>query len=154
MNIPARTSSSDLECAQIAPQVVLLVAHGRVTRHAMESTLPTFKTILARMRRPGWIVDTSGLADFEPGAVGIGTDFFKAFKASGGEKVIFVSGLATARMAATTISFAARVPLETCQTLADACERLGVTHPPSRAFNARSELGPSVSGTRRKITRQ
>lgn len=154
MNSPTRKVGSELECGQIAPRVVILIARGRVTRRGMESTLPMFKTILARMRQPGWIIDTSELADFEPGAVGIGTEYFKLFKESGGEKVIFVSGLATARMAATTISFAARMPLESCETLAEACERLGVTHPPSRAVVQRAELDSSVSGTRSKITQK
>jgi hypothetical protein len=145
---------SELECAQIAAQVVMLVARGRVTRHAMHATYPTFESILARMRRPGWIIDTSELTDFEASAVGIGTEYFKLFKEHGGEKVIFVSGLGTARMAATTISFAARVPLEACETFAEACERLGVTHPPARALLHRREPGTSVSGTRAKITQK
>jgi len=80
------------------------------------------------MRRPGWIIDTSQLEDFEPGAVGLGNDWFRAFKNAGGEKVVLVSGLATARMAAMTISFAARLPLVTCLTYAEACARLGVVH--------------------------
>ncbi|MFZ5896668.1 MAG: hypothetical protein ACOY0T_36770 [Myxococcota bacterium] len=150
MNSPAKRLDTNLECGQIAPQVVLLVARGRVTRHSMEAQLPVFQNILSRMRRPGWIIDTSDLCDFEPSAVGIGTEWFKAFKAAGGEKVIFVSGLATARMAATTISFAARMPLETSLTLAQACERLGVTHPPSRAI---ANPESAVSGTRPKIAR-
>lgn len=150
MPILAQKIPDQLDCNQIAPEVVLLLARGRVSRQAMESVFPTFKAILARMRRPGWIIDTYDLNDFEPGAVGIGTEYFNLFKASGGQKVIFVSGLATARMAATTISFAARVPLETCETLAEACERLGVTHPPALATQPRVEQDPHLSGTRPK----
>jgi hypothetical protein len=150
----ARQVGDCLECGQIAPHVVLLAARGRVTRHAMENLLPTFQNIVARMRRPGWIIDTSELGDFEPGAVGVGTDWFRAFKGAGGEKVIFVSGLATARMAAMTISFAARLPLEACLTLAEACERLGVTHPPARAGMRQPDPEPGMSGTQRKFTRE
>jgi len=152
MNGAARQISNCLECGQIAPEVVLLVATGRVTRYAMEALLPTFQTILARMRWPGWIIDTSELQDFEPGAVGVGTDWFRSFKDAGGEKVIFVSGLATARMAAMTISFAARLPLEACPTLAEACDRLGVTHPPARALR-QADTDPAMSGERAKFPR-
>ena len=145
MNGLVQQPAQDLKCWQIAPEVVLLVAKGRVTRHSMSTLLPTFQDILSRMKQPGWIIDTSELDDFEPAAVGVGTDWFRSFKAGGGKKVIFVSGHATARMAAMTISFAARVPLEACLTLAEACDLLGVTHPPTRATG--------TSGTRAKFTR-
>lgn len=148
MPLPAQNIGDQLDCSQIAAEVVLLVARGRVSRQAMEAVFPRFKAILTRMRKPCFIIDTFELDDFEASAVGIGTEYFKLFKESGGEKVILVSGLATARMAAMTISFAARVPLQTCSTLAEACALLGVTHPPARAEQQQIEFDPHSSGTR------
>jgi hypothetical protein len=140
-------SASPVECRQIAAHSLLLEACGRVTRVSMLTQLETFKTLLTRMREATWIIDTSGLDDFEPGAVGVGADYFRAFKAAGGTKVVFVSGLATARLAAFTIAFAAHLPLVPAQSLAEAYEMLGIGPAPSRhgAPDSRS------SGTRVKL---
>ncbi|MGC4094183.1 MAG: hypothetical protein QM756_40985 [Polyangiaceae bacterium] len=149
VNQPARQLITDLECTQIAPAVALLSLHDRVTRSSMEALLPSFETVLGRMRNPGWIIDATDLRDFEPSAVAVGSNWFRAFKAAGGAKVIFVAGPSIAHMAAVTISFAVRIPLETCHTLSEACERLGVTHPPARALRGAA----GISGTRPKLPR-
>jgi hypothetical protein len=113
----------------IAAQTVLLRAQGHVTKLAMATTLLTFERLLTRMTRPDWIIDISTLGNFEPGAVGVGADYFRSFKQAGGTKVVLVSGLATARLAAFTIAFAAHLPLVTAQSLAEACRQLGIEGP-------------------------
>jgi len=101
----------------------------------MTTNLLTFDRLLTRTARPDWIIDISTLGNFEPGAVGVGADYFRAFKQAGGTKVVLVSGLATARLAAFTIAFAAHLPLVTAQSLAEACRQLGIEVP---AFEART----------------
>jgi hypothetical protein len=133
---------SDLKCRQIAASVVLLSARGHVTREAMHSELLVFRNLVMRMKTPGWVIDTSELQNFEPGAVAIGTDWFREFKTAGGEKVVFVSGLSTARMAAGTIAFAVRIPLVTCETLTQAYAALGVRPPPIGELSTAILQGP------------
>ena len=126
MALPNPTGHGSVECRQIAANSVLLQAQGRVTRLAMSMQLETFKNLLAGMRAPSWIIDTSALNDFEPGAVSVGADYFKRFKEAGGVKVVFVSGLGTARLAAFTIAFAAHLPLVPAQSLSEAYQLLGL----------------------------
>jgi len=120
-----RIGAGSVECRQLA-NCVLLAAQGRVTRVAMLTQLEPFKTLLNRTRAPSWIIDTAQLTDFEPGAVSVGADYFKHFKQVGGGKVVFVSGLATARLAAFTIAFAAHLPLVSAQSLSEAYRILGI----------------------------
>ena len=95
----------------------------------MTTNLVTFERLIARVERPDWIIDISALGNFEPGAVGVGADYFRLFKHAGGTKVVLVSGLATARLAAFTIAFAAHLPLVAAQSLAEACKILGLDTP-------------------------
>lgn len=115
----------------LAAQTVLLRAEGHVTKLAMSANLAAFEGLLAKMQRPDWIIDISALSNFEPGAVGIGADYFRMFKHAGGTKVVLVSGLATARLAAFTIAFAAHLPLVAAQSLNEACTTLGIDPPRS-----------------------
>ena len=111
----------------------------------MRRELVTFRGVLSGMSTPAWVIDTSALGNFEPGAVAVGTDWFREFKAAGGQKVVFVSGMSTARMAAGSIAFAARIPLVTCESLAQACDELGVVPP--------SSLDPPVVASQRRSKR-
>ncbi len=121
-----RPTASALECRQLVDNVVLLSARGLVTRSSMLAQLDSFRGILGRMKDPGWIIDMSSLSDFEAGAVAVGTEWFKSFKSAGGRQVVIVSSHATARMAAGTIAFAARLPLVTAESLSEACKKLGI----------------------------
>jgi len=116
---------------------VLLRARGHVTRSAMTRSLSEFQALLVKLERPHWIIDVSQLDNFEPSAVGVGADYFRLFKQAGATKVVLVSGLATARLAAFTIAFAAHVPLMTAESLADACQILNVDAPPSANWRQR-----------------
>jgi hypothetical protein len=118
-----------VECSTIAAQTVLLRAQGHVTKLAMTTNLATFERLISRLERPDWIIDISGLGNFEPGAVGVGADYFRLFKQAGGTKVVLVSGLATARLAAFTIAFAAHLPLVAAQSFSEACNILGIGTP-------------------------
>jgi len=123
--LSTRIGVGSVECRKVANSV-LLEAQGRVTRVAMLTQLEPFKALLDRTRAPSWIIDTAHLTDFEPGAVSVGADYFKHFKQVGGVKVVFVSGLATARLAAFTIAFAAHLSLVSAQSLSEAYQILGI----------------------------
>jgi len=125
-------ASPELTCREvIGGNTILLTARARVTRAAMLAELQNFRTLLERAKGPHWIIDTSQLDDFEPGAVAVGTEWFRTFKSHGGQRVVFVSGLATARMAAGTIAFAARLPLVSVDSLKQAFIELGIGEPRS-----------------------
>jgi len=128
-----RKELTSVDCRQISARIVLLQAEGHVTRLAMSANLPTFEALIKSTSSPDWIIDISKLGNFEPGAVAVGADYFRLFRQAGGAKVVLVSGLATARLAAFTIAFAAHVPLVPTQSLAEACKLLGVDRPPAEA---------------------
>jgi hypothetical protein len=133
----ARANAKDLtavDCRQISARTLLLLAQGHVSRLAMSSQLTTFEALIKNMSTPDWIIDISRLGNFEPGAVGVGADYFRFFRQAGGKKVVLVSGLATARLAAFTIAFAAHVPLVPTQSLAEACKLLGIERAPGDAL--------------------
>jgi hypothetical protein len=123
------TEASCLEVSLFVAQTVLLRAQGHVTRLTMTKSLAEFQGLLARVSGPSLIIDISNLGNFEPGAVDVGADYFRLFKGAGGKKVVLVSGLATARLAAFAIAFAARVPLVAAQSLSEACDILNIQAP-------------------------
>lgn len=116
---------------------MVLRAQGNVTKLAMAASLTTFERLLARAERPDWIVDISGLTNFEPTAVSVGADYFRSFKQAGGSKVVLVSGLATARLAAFTLAFAVHLPLVAVDSFAEACKTLGLEEPPTSSVATR-----------------
>jgi hypothetical protein len=123
---PNQGSLGSVESAQIGPHVVITTFVGHIARSAADAQLMQFRERLAKMSEPTWIMDCSSITGFDPSAVGAGAKWFDAFKVRGGSRVLLVSRLHAARMAAATIAFGVGLRVQTFDELRDALDHLGL----------------------------
>ncbi len=115
-----------IETEILGGNVLLTRMRGHMTRLMAEQTFDQFRTQLSGIAKPVWIIEQIELTGFEPGAVPAGARWFGAFKDRGGERVVFVSVLAAARMVAASLAFAVHAKVSTCETLSEAYELAGL----------------------------
>lgn len=115
-----------IETESLGGGVLLTRMRGHIKRLTAEQMFDQFRTHLGGLAKPVWIVEQLELTGFEPGAVSAGARWFNAFKDRGGERVVFVSSLAAARMVAATLAFAVHAKVSTCETLGEAYELAGL----------------------------
>ena len=123
---PNRGSLGSVESAQIGPLVVITTFVGHISRVTADAQLGQFRERLEKMHEPTWIMDCGSITGFDPSAVGAGSKWFDAFKARGGRRVVLVSRLHAARMAAATIAFGVGLRVESFDELRDALDHLGL----------------------------
>lgn len=124
---PNRGSLGSLESAQVGPSVVLTTFVGHVSRAMAEDQLAQYRQRIAGLSgTPTWIMDCADLTGFEPAAVNAGAKWFDAFRKAGGTRVLLVSRLHAARMAAATIAFGVGLRVESFDELRDALDHLGL----------------------------
>ncbi len=83
-----------------------------------------FVRVLAQSRTPLWLFDLLDLSGFEASAIPSGSEWWRAFKSSGGTHVLFVTQYGAARMAASTLGFSVGVKLVVCTSLIEARSEL------------------------------
>lgn len=123
---PNRGTLGSLESAQVGPNVIVTTFVGHIARVMAEEQLTQYRQRLAGMSAPTWIMDCGEITGFEPSAVSAGAKWFDAFKGRGGSKVLLVSRLHAARMAAATIAFGVGLRVESFDHLRDALDALGL----------------------------
>lgn len=128
----SRSQSHDaIETERLGANVILTRMRGHMTRALAEQQFEQFRSALVGLDNPNWIIEQLELTGFDPGAVSAGARWFSSFKDRGGQKVIFVSPIAAARMVAASLAFAVHAKISSCDTLKEAYERadLGAVEP-------------------------
>ena len=97
-----------------------------MTRVLAERQYEQFRSLVAGMTNPNWIIEQLELTGFDPGAVSSGARWFGTFKDRGGQQVIFVSNVSAARMVAASLAFAVHAKISACDSLKEAYERSGL----------------------------
>lgn len=137
---PQVRSYDAIESERVGESVVLTRMRGHMTRLLAERMFDQFRSALVGMQKPAWIIEQLELTGFDPGAVPAGARWFGAFRDRGGEQVIFVSPLASARMVAASLAFAVHAKISACDSLKEGYERagLGNVEPRPSLFSLRS----------------
>lgn len=91
----------------LANGVLFTQMGGYISAELCDRQLKAFRTALEQNSGGVWIIEVERLVGFEPKAVKSGAAWFSTFKAIGGERVIYVSRSAAARMAAQALGFGA-----------------------------------------------
>jgi len=124
---PQPQPTSAIETERIGDAVLLTRMRGHMTRDLAEQRFDQFRSLAANSTKPHWIIEQLELTGFDPGAVPAGARWFNTFKERGGQQVIFVSPLSAARMVAASLAFAVHAKISSCDSLAEAYERAGVS---------------------------
>lgn len=121
-----RSEFDAIESECVAGHVLLTRIRGHATRALAEQQFHQFNREVAVISNPIWIIEQLEMTGFDPGAVTTGARWFNSFKERGGKRVIIVSTLATARMAAVSLAFAVDAKSSCCETLKEAYEQAGI----------------------------
>lgn len=104
----------------VSPGVIEVVYAGYIATSLVEEKAHEFYATLRRAPAKHWIGDATGLQGFDPRTTLLAAPWMDAFKAQGGQLFIIVSTSSSVRMVASTVSFAAGVPIKTAATSAEA----------------------------------
>jgi hypothetical protein len=104
----------------VSPGVVEVVYAGYVSATLLEEKAHEFYATLRRSPATHWIADATGLQGFDPKVNLLGAPWVDAFKSQGGRLLILVSTSPSVRMAGSTLSFAAGVPIKSAANSAEA----------------------------------
>jgi hypothetical protein len=109
-----------IECRADGDGIIISVIGGKPSLSDSQRALSTFRTLISKMDRPVWISDATGLEGYEKAALSEGRNWFAAFKARGGRRVILVSQWSIAMMAARAMGFGFGVRISNEPTMAQA----------------------------------
>lgn len=107
--------------------VVFTQMGGYIDAELCNRQLPEFRRALEQQPGGIWIIEVERLAGFDPKAVKAGAAWFATFKALGGQRVIYVSRSAAARMAAQALGFGAGLKVVCVDGFEQARETAGLT---------------------------
>ena len=115
-----------IESELLGANVIITRMRGHMTRALAEQRFDQFRSAVIGTSNPNWIIEQLELTGFDPGAVSAGARWFGTFKDRGGQQVIFVSHLSSARMVAASLAFAVHAKISACDSLKEAYERAGL----------------------------
>jgi len=104
----------------VSPGVVEVVFAGYIAAQLLDDKAHEFYALLRRSPATHFIADATGLQGFEPKVTLLAAQWLDAFKSQGGRLFIVVSANPSVRMVASTLSFAAGVPIKTAASSAEA----------------------------------
>lgn len=117
---PPSSSRSPIECRADGSGIIVSVIRGKPGLEDSRLALRSFRSLIARMDRPVWVSDATGLEGYESAALTEGRNWFSAFKQRGGRHVILVSEWSIAMMAARAMGFGFGVRIQNQPTMAKA----------------------------------
>ncbi len=113
MESPSLTPSSRqpacIESERLGPSVITTIMSGYIVEEVCALQLLPFRKIVQATPHATWIIDVTRLTGFDARAVRAGAAWFTTFKQEGGERILYVSQDAPARMAAQALGFGAGI---------------------------------------------
>jgi hypothetical protein len=120
---------NDVRSESVTTNVLVTWFTGYVTNDMAERRLAEFRELLARCTKPMWIMELTEMTGFDPRAVATGAAWWRAFKSTGGDEILFISAQSSARLAGAALSFSTGVVVRTFGTLDECLEQLGIIFP-------------------------
>lgn len=123
----APRSRAFINTTVLANRVLFTQMGGYIDGELCDRELKAFRAALEQHPGGVWIIEVERLVGFDPKAVKSGAAWFSSFKAVGGQRVVYVSRSAAARMAAQALGFGAGIKVVCVDGYDQARESVGLS---------------------------